>query len=171
MMEYLRIPSFDDFRAQQIFKSYSDTFPVDERRSEAQFRALFQHPKVKVLSVLKDLDYIGYLIVWELTHFVFIEHFEIFSDFRSMKYGSEIIGDLFKQYSHIVLEAEPADLDDTAQRRILFYERNGFKVIDQNYVQPCYEVGKQPLNLWLMANWQPTNIEWIKEEIYDIVYC
>ncbi len=120
---------------------------------------------------LEDLKNIGYLITWKLTNFVFIEHFEIFSEFRSLKYGSEIIGHLYKNYSHIVLEAEPADQDETAARRISFYERNGFMVIDENYVQPCYAPDKNSLSLWLLANWQPEKTDWIKEEIYDVVYC
>ena len=108
-MEYLQINSFDDYRVAEIYKSYCETFPEDERRSEQQFRHLFSNPRVKVFSVLKDLKNIGYLISWELTNFVFIEHFEIFSEFRSLKYGSEIISHLYKNYSHIVLEAEPED--------------------------------------------------------------
>ena len=119
-MEYLQVTSFDDFRAQEIFESYCQTFPEDERRSEKQFRCLFSNPKVKVFSILHDLQNIGYIIAWELTNFVFIVHFEIFSEFRSMKFGSEIIAHLFKNYSHIVLEAEPENFDENAKRRIAF---------------------------------------------------
>ena len=78
VMEYLQVHSFDDFRAQQIFQSYCETFPEDERRSEKQFQSLFSNPNVKVFSVLKDLKNIGYLIIWELSNSVFVEHFEIF---------------------------------------------------------------------------------------------
>ena len=74
-MEYLQINSFDDYRVEEIYKSYCETFPEDERRSEQQFRHLFSNPRVKVFSVLKDLKNIGYLISWELTNFVFIEPF------------------------------------------------------------------------------------------------
>ncbi len=169
-MEYLQVATADDFRAEHIYNSYCSTFPIDERRSEPQYRLLFSNPKVKVLTILNGLDNIGYMIVWELTDFVFIEHFEIFSEFRSLKYGSEIIAHLFKNYSHIVLEAEPEQQDNDAIRRISFYRNNGFSVIDENYIQPCYEYGKNTLNLWLMANWQPEKTDWIKEEIYDVVY-
>ena len=99
-----------------------------------------------------------------------MEHFEIFSEYRSLKYGSEIIADLFRDYSYIILEAEPETLNSDAQRRIDFYKRNGFKIIDEQYIQPSYGEGKSPLKLWLLANWQPEKIDWIKEEIYDIVY-
>lgn len=170
-MEYLQVSAADDFRAEHIYKSYCSTFPEDERRNEDQFRQLFKNPKVKVLAILNELDNIGYLVLWELTDFVFIEHFEIFSEFRSLKYGSEMLAHLFRTYSHIVLEAEPEHLNDDAVRRIAFYRKNGFSVIDENYVQPCYEEGKNSLQLLLLANWQPEKTDWIKEEIYDVVYC
>ncbi len=170
-MEYLEVQLCDDFRATSIYDSYCETFPADERRCEKQFRALFTNPKVKVYSVLDELKNIGYLICWELTDFVFLEHFEIFSEFRSNKYGAQIIADLFKDYSRIVLEAEPATLSTDAERRISFYEKNGFGVIDESYVQPPYDAEKNPLDLWLLANWNPEKTDWIKEEIYDVVYC
>lgn len=170
VLEYLQVHASDDFRATQIFKSYCETFPEDERRSQEQFQSLFSYPNVKVISVLKDLKSIGYLIVWELSNSVFVEHFEIFSEYRSLKFGSEIISDLFRDYSHIILEAEPETLNIDAQRRIDFYKRNGFTIIDKQYLQPSYGEGKSPLKLWLLANWQPEKLDWIKEEIYDIVY-
>lgn len=169
-MEYLQVTTFEDFRAHEIYESYCATFPEDERRNEDQFRTLFSNPKVKIFSVLHELKNIGYIISWELTNFVFIEHFEIFSEFRSMKFGSEIIAHLYKNHSHIVLESERANLDETAKRRIAFYEKNGFAIIDETYMQPAYDAGKKSLNLWLLANWKPEKTDWIKEEIYDVVY-
>lgn len=168
-MEYLTVESFD-FRAEEIYCAYSTSFPPDEQRSEQQFRALFNNPRVRVVSVLDHLQKVGYLIIWELTGFVFLEHFEIFSEFRSRNYGSQIVTELYRDYSHMVLEAEPADLSSDAARRISFYEKNGFTVIDRDYVQPAYDADKNPLNLWLMANWLPDKTDWIREELYDVVY-
>ena len=104
-MEFIQITSLDDFRSKEIYSSYITSFPEDERRSPEQFSQLFNNEKVKVFSVLNDRKYIGYLIAWELTEFVFIEHFEIFSEFRSQKFGSEVIQKLFRDYSKIILEA------------------------------------------------------------------
>ncbi|MEG0584634.1 MAG: hypothetical protein RR476_08700, partial [Cetobacterium sp.] len=46
----------DDYRVQQIFHSYSTTFPEDERREWSQFIKLFEHPNVKVISVLNNTE-------------------------------------------------------------------------------------------------------------------
>jgi len=68
------------------------------------------------------------------------------------------------------LEIEPEHLDDNAKRRFSFYQRNGFNLIDEMYVQPSYGEGKNSLKLWLLANYTPENLEEVKDEIYDIVY-
>lgn len=169
-MEFLQITSPDDYRVQQIYHSYSTTFPEDERREWSQFIKLFEHSNVKVISVLNDTENIGYLIIWELTNYVFVEHFEVFSEFRNQKLGSHITDYLFKNYPRIILEIEPEHLNDDAKRRFSFYQRNGFNLIDEAYVQPSYGEGKKSLPLWLLANYSPENLNEVKEEIYDIVY-
>lgn len=169
-MEFLHITSPDDYRVQEIFDSYCSTFPEDERRDQDKFTALFSHPKVKVISVLHEAKNIGYLIIWKLSNYVFVEHFEVFEEFRNQKFGSHITGYLFENYPKLILEIEPEHLDENAKRRYSFYQKNGFNLIDEMYVQPSYGKDKKPLNLWLLANYSPENLNEIKDEIYDIVY-
>ena len=170
-MEFLHITSPEDPRADEIYERYVASFPEDERRSREQFLKLFSKPSAKIFTVLKNFENIGYLIAWELSNFVFLEHFEIYSEFRSQKFGSEVIKNLFHDYSKIILEAEPETLDDNAARRIAFYQRNGFNTVDEDYTQPAYAQDKNAVKLWLMANYHPENLNNIKEEIYDVVYC
>jgi ribosomal protein S18 acetylase RimI-like enzyme len=169
-MEFLQITSPDDYRVQEIFSSYCSTFPEDERRNDSQFTTLFSHPKVKIISVLHDAKNIGYLIIWELSNFSFVEHFEVFAEFRNQKLGSNIINYLFENYPRILLEIEHGHKNEDALRRFSFYQKNGFHLIDEMYVQPSYGKGKSPLELWLLANYIPENLEEVKDEIYDIVY-
>lgn len=169
-MEFLQITSPDDYRIKQIFNSYIATFPEDERRDWYKFVRLFVHPKVKVLSVLNNTENIGYVIIWELSNYVFVEHFEVFSEFRNQKLGSRITDYLFKNYPRIILEIEPEHLNEDSKRRFSFYQRNGFSLIDEMYIQPSYGDGKKSIELWLLANYFPENLKDVKEEIYDIVY-
>lgn len=169
-MEFLTITSSEDYRVQEIYNSYSSTFPPEERRDWNKFISLFAHPHVKVISVLHESKTIGYLIVWELSNYTFVEHFEVFAEYRSQKLGSHITGYLFRNYPRIILEIEPDHLSDDARRRYAFYQKNGFKLIDEMYVQPSYGEGKQPLDLWLLSNYTPENLQEVKDEIYDIVY-
>src|SRR5690606_20222875 len=149
-MEFLQITSPEDYRVQEIFDSYCSTFPEDERRDWSKLITLFSNPKVKIISVLHEAKNIGYFNIWEITNYTFVEHFEVFPEFRSQKLGSNITGYLFENYPRLILEIEPGDLGDDAKRRYSFYQRNGFNLIDEMYVQPSYGEGKKPLNLWLL---------------------
>lgn len=169
-MEFLQITSPEDYRVQEIYKSYCNTFPEDERRDWEKLITLFSNPKAKIISVLHDSKNIGYLILWELSNYTFVEHFEVFEEFRSQKLGSHITQYLFENFPRIILEIEPDHLNENAARRYAFYQRNGFRLIDEMYVQPSYGKGKKPLNLWLLSNYTPENLNNVKDEIYDIVY-
>ena len=136
---------------QQIFQSYISSFPEDERRDENDFWAIFNNPNAQVLSISENKQPIGYLILWQVLDFIFIEHFEVFENFRGKSLGSKI-------------------LNDIAERRVKFYQRNHFEILDKNYIQPSYGIGKNPLNLWLMGTFTPKNMEKYIHEIYKIVY-
>lgn len=169
-MEFLPITSAEDHRVQEIYTSYTTTFPVDEQRDKEQFTDLFSTPQAKIMSVVHESEAVGYLILWELSSFVFVEHFEVFETFRSKKLGSQIMGSLLESYPKIILEIEPEDLNEDAKRRYSFYQRNSFGLIDTTYVQPSYGEGKKSLNLWLLANYTPDNVEELKSEICNTVY-
>lgn len=169
-MEFLPITSAEDHRVQEIYTSYTTTFPIDEQRNKGQFLDLFSNPKVRFMSVVDESETIGYLILWELSSFVFVEHFEVFEAFRSKKLGSHIMNHLLENYPRIILEIEPAELNEDAKRRYSFYQRNRFELIDTTYIQPSYGDGKQSLNLWLLANYSPENVEELKSEICTTVY-
>lgn len=169
-MEFLPITSSEDPRVQEIYTSYSTTFPVDEQRDKDQFDSLFSNPYVELMSVIHESEAIGYLILWKLSSFVFVEHFEVFEAFRSKKLGSHIMNHLSDNYPQIILEIEPAELSEDASRRYSFYQRNNFSLIDTTHVQPSYGEGKKNLNLWLLANYTPENVEEAKKEIHKIIY-
>lgn len=169
-MEFLQVTSAEDFRAEEIFKAYTAAFPEDERRNSEQYRQLFRSPGASVTAVLNGQDFVGYYIGWQLSGCIFLEHFEIFAPYRQQSLGSDVLHHLFKDYSKIVLEAEPEDFSEEAAQRIGFYRKNGFITIDENYTQPAYAPDKQAVQLWLMCNCVPENIPLLKEEIYDVVY-
>ena len=169
-MEFIQITDREDFRAEEIFAAYNAAFPEDEKRTEAQFQALFSHPNVKVFCVLHELQFVGYVIGWQLSHFVFLEHFEVFPEFRNQNFGTAILSQLFENHGKIILEAEPAALNRNAARRIEFYRRNNFSVVDEHYIQPAYSKEKSAVEMWLLANFVPENLAVVKEEIFDIVY-
>ncbi|MGS0748230.1 GNAT family N-acetyltransferase [Halpernia sp. GG3] len=170
-MEFEPVVNFSDSRVKIIFKSYCNTFPENERRSEAQFEHLFQQKKVKLFSILNVSDFIGYLIIWQLDDFIFLEHFEIFKEFRNQQFGAKVLKRVTEVNPHVILETEPELLNDDSKRRIKFYDQNGFHQISDSYIQPSYGEGKESLKLLLFANFQPQNLERIIKNIYDVAYA
>lgn len=154
----------------RIFAVYEKTFPADERRNEEQFLSLLDHPDCFIFGVKNDDDLAGYVILWKCETFYFLEHFEVFEEFRNLKLGSQILSELKEKFSNIILESEPNYLDEMAERRIKFYVRNGFSIISENYIQPSYGEGKVQLNLFLLSNFFVENLEIIEKEIHSKVY-
>ena len=126
----------------RLYSAYEKTFPADERRDEEQFLTLIEKPDCYIFGVNFEEKLVGYLILWELETCYFLEHFEVFEEFRNLKLGEKILTELKVKMNRIVLESEPRNLDEMAARRIGFYERNGFSIIDENYLQPSYGEGK-----------------------------
>ena len=154
----------------RIFSVYEKTFIPDERRDEEQFLELLENEKSFILSIKNDDFQVGYAILWKLENFYFLEHFEVFEEFRNLKLGSQILLELKEKFGNIILESEPSDFDEMAKRRIGFYQRNGFAIIDETYTQPSYGAGKNPLNLFLLSNFPVENIPEIIKKIHAQVY-
>lgn len=169
-MEFIPILHNENETAQKIFQSYTTTFPPEERREEKQFYELFNNPNTQITSILKNKKEIGYLILWHLSEYVFIEHFEVFSEYRNQKFGQKILENLKEIYPHLVLEAEPEQLNEISKRRIHFYQRCGFSIINKHYTQPSYGAGKKAINLYLLANFIPKKNDELQKEIHLKVY-
>ena len=154
----------------RIFSAYESTFPEDERRDKDQFLSLIENPACFIFAVKNDDDFVGYLILWKLEDFYFLEHFEVFEEFRNLKLGSQILSELQEKFGNIVLESEPNSLGEMAERRINFYVRNGFSVISEEYVQPSYGAGKNAIRLFLLSNFAIAEVKAIQNEIFSKVY-
>lgn len=169
-MNFKQIQSQANPNFSEVLNAYQKAFPPNERRSEEQLKSLLGQNDVKILIIEIDEENIGYIIVWECLDFLFLEHFEIYPKFRNRRLGSQVLEKLSQDYRHLILESEPATLDETANKRMQFYLRNGFKIIDKNYIQPAYDSSKQSLNLWLLSNQNVFNKEEKIKEIYLKVY-
>lgn len=168
-MKFIPVFRYSQPEAIKIFKAYCLAFPPEERRNERQYSALFDTGEAEVLLIEHDNTQIGYLIIWKLSHYIYIEHFEVFPEFRSKKYGSLILEEFQKIHPGIVLESEPENKNEVAERRIRFYERNGFKIIDRDYIQPSYGEEKESVHLYLLST-KPADAADIAREIHRLVY-
>lgn len=168
-MNFQNITSEDQLQIQKIYEAYSTAFPPDEQRSYEQFMDLFANDDVSVSMIIDERSEVGYLIIWKFDRFIFLEHFEIFPEYRNRQLGSKVLAQLSQDSQTMILESEPATLNATAAKRIVFYKRNGFSVIEENYVQPPYDSTKNALNLWLLSN-KKAEPESVIREIHKKVY-
>lgn len=159
--------TFEEF-AKQI---YTDCFPRDERRVWEDFVSIMENDNRFSLYIIRDEDnYYGIVTVWKFEEFIYIEHFAIKTVFRNKSIGSHVL-DLLKQtYSMpIVLEIEPPT-DDITTRRKNFYQRNGFLLLDNHYMQPSYHKDSAQVEMKVMTTNNAIPFEKIKQTLYKYVY-
>ncbi len=157
-----------------IRQTYEESFPVEERRDFHLIRSLIDtEPKFRMYALHTNDKYAGFISLWNLGDFAYVEHFAIDSSIRNSGIGRralELIGDISDK--PIVLEVEmPRDFFSV--RRIAFYERLGYKLDDHLYFQPPYRLNEQPLEMRLMYRGKvdmAQDFERIKQEIYTHVY-
>lgn len=132
---------------------YIESFPEVERRDKKQIENLINSNKeMSFNAIMEDDEVDGLLVYWDFENFVYLEHFAIFPRLRNKGIGKKML-ELLKNSTKkiIVLEVEPAD-DGMAGRRVSFYERCGFHVVDKDYEQPPYRPNGRTIPLWIMSN-------------------
>ena len=159
---------------QQIEDLYLTAFPPEERRTFEGFGQQFLQKKYIKVYLAKNTDLtLGFISLWTFDHFGFIEHFAVMPQYRGQNIGNIILKEIRMVCSGpVVLETE-LPLDEISARRIGFYQRNGFHLLDKYYVQPSYD-GITPgpeLKLMSTSNSLSTeNIEHIIKTIRTNVY-
>ena len=149
-------------------------FPEAERRDTGlQRKFTDENEKFQCYAIRNEEMCIGVITVWSLNGFHYIEHFATVPEVRNKGYGKEIMGTLTGQLKGtVILEVERPE-DEMSRRRIGFYERCGFTLCKQDYLQPPSRKGGEAVPLYLMfihtesIDGQYTQI---RDEIYGEVY-
>lgn len=132
---------------------YREAFPPAERRPLSSVVALQNDPAAlfSLYLLKKGTDFIGFITLWSIEDFIFIEHFAIAQACRGLGYGSEVLVLLKNKYNNIILEVEP-DKAPAAIKRIDFYSKAGFTLWRSlNYRQPPYGRDGYPVSLYIMS--------------------
>ncbi|MDF2546010.1 MAG: hypothetical protein K0R93_908 [Anaerosolibacter sp.] len=160
-------------RFEDVWEIYTEAFPVDERRSRISQCRIMNNTRYQIIPYLREGQLIGFMGLWKLPSFVFLEHFAIKKAFRGLGYGTEMLKELLILHGErVILEVEPPE-NHVAQSRISFYERHGFSLNTYKYIQPPYEDGQRALPLFLMS--YPKSLakeafDGIVGELYQFVY-
>lgn len=168
--ENFHLKPMDLDRFAVVYAAMERNFVPAERRDSADARALLNRKEYRIFEAMDGTDAVGFVTVWELEGFCFIEHFVIYEDYRNRGYGARVLALLKENYRMLVLEAEPPETE-LQTRRIRFYERSGFFVNDVNYVQPPYREGGEAVKLLLLSCPAPlADADAVISELYRRVY-
>ncbi len=130
---------------------YEESFPMHERRVWDSLVPLLSGTPMRLLYIREENTFIGFVIVWAIGDWQYIEHFAIVAHQRGRQYGSQLLEHLAHDNNgQLVLEVEPPH-DEVASRRIAFYERAGFSIAPFPYLQPPYRAGEAPVPLQVMS--------------------
>ena len=147
-MTLSRITSADDSRPNRLIPLYEESFPESERRKIGQLKRMIEnHTPMYFNAIECDGELSGMFVYWDMGDFYYLEHLK----------GLRL------------LEVEPTE-DEMTTRRVNYYRRNGYKVLDKTYVQPSYHAMENACPLWIMGNEDSPRlseqVERIKEEVY-----
>lgn len=168
-----RITSPQESSFSELIPVYQEAFPAEERRNLPQLeRLLAEEFRMFFHAIECDGTLAGLFVYWELEGFYYLEHLAVFAEMRNKKIGQQLLDWVNLHLKGIrLLEAEPAETE-IATRRVKYYERNGYQVLDRTYKQPSYD-GKRPaIPLWIMGNAEleaetvKQYVEVIREEVY-----
>lgn len=174
MINYFKIENVYDPNFEEVYDLYTNSFPTYSRRTWAGLEALFnKKPSFQSIAVKQNSDFVGLIHFWQFEKFLFIEHFAIHPDFRNNGLGSKIMKEFIaKTELPVVIETETPH-SQIASRRIHFYERIGFYLISNFYMQPPYEGSQVLLSMLIMTNnyhFVNKHFQQIKNSIYKDVY-
>ena len=161
---------------------YENSFPENERRTISNIlRQIDYNSDYNFFVVLEDDFPVGMASVWVINQrFIYIEHLCVDQTRRSKGIGSKAMN-LLKDKSPfpIIIEVEKRldtmteEQANNCERRLKFYNRHGFVLSSQDYMQPPYTpaLHEVPMNL-MEANGTllTTDFDGVKKDIYKTVY-
>lgn len=157
---------------------YETSFPANERRHFDELLGLLSYPDMHLCATINEGQLVGFMIYWQWDDVLFIEHFAVDPEQRGRQFGQQALDEVkrIKNSSLILLEVE-LPTDDISQRRIRFYERQGFSLNTYAYAQPPYQRGNPAIPMKLMsipaiASQEDfdTFSQMIKERVYERFY-
>ena len=151
-----------------ISELYQDSFPPEERREFFQLEQLISDRELFVNQIITDKNTIaGLCIFWVFGEFVYIEHLAVKPELRGIGIGEGTLSVLRVKFKVLILETE-LPLDELSQRRIKFYERNGFSLLERQYFQPSYGNNKPEVELKIMCTKADISDEKLNEYLLQI---
>lgn len=133
------------------FELYQNSFPVYEQRLKIDQIDVLSDGQYHFELVTSDDEFLGILLTWKTTDFVYIEHLAIVPEKRGYNIGSYVL-DSLKQAPEkpVILEIDPPK-DQISIKRKAFYEKAGFIESLLTHRHPPYQNGWEAHELKIMS--------------------
>ncbi len=173
IMELHRIVSVEDVYWEALWHLYESAFPSAERRNRQQMERMLSERTDMYFNAVLEEELAGFFVYWVFGDFYYLEYLAVFPELRNKRIGQKVL-EYAAQYlkGSRLLEVEPP-ADEITTRRVRFYQRNGYEVLDKDYSQPSYDGEKEGVALWIMGNRSYDNpevlqrrLESIKQKVY-----
>lgn len=158
-----KIESEAEFEA--IKNLYLSAFPPKERREFDDLKKQIYDKDCNVNLILVGEKIAGFVILWNFDQFVFLEHFATEPGLRGLGIGEKTLSEIKRQFQKTVILETELPNDELSQRRIRFYERNGFHKLNRTYFQPSYGANKPEVELKLMS----TNVDLAENQLDNYI--
>ncbi|MGI6045605.1 MAG: GNAT family N-acetyltransferase [Eggerthellaceae bacterium] len=122
----------DERSLAESYELYEEAFPKDEKLPWESMVEASRSDIMKTRAFYDDGKFVGFTNYFILPDVIFVMYLAVSNKVRSHGYGSAILEWLASEYpeSSLALDIEPmdpqADNWNQRQRRLRFYERNGF---------------------------------------------
>jgi ribosomal protein S18 acetylase RimI-like enzyme len=170
MITLKRITHAEDSSLNQLLSLYAEAFPPEVRRDIDQLKYLIENqPKMNFNAIQEADELCGLLVYWNFDSFRYLEHFAVFPEKRNRKIGEQAL-DYIAQHikGSFIFEVEPA-VSEITTRRINYYRRNGYEILEKDYIQPSYrQDSEEDVPLWIMGNPEAAQPHLLKEYIRTV---
>lgn len=155
------------FGGKDWYERLKEYFPEREMKSKQHFETLLKE-KYEMYQVMEADDYV--VVYFEQQEYVFIDYILVSGNTRGKGIGGKVLN-LFKEKGKtIILEVEPVSLADVdSEKRIRFYERQGFLKMENIGYERIHSVSKE-LNKMDIYCWSSERHDenWVLEKMCEI---
>ena len=167
-MKLIKI-ELDEFNI--LYNLMKESFIEDELREVNDAIAIFNDPLYSAHYITYNGEKVGFICLWKINEYIFIDHFAIFKEYRQHGLGSKTLELLKEIYGKVILEIEYPENGYEEMKRLSFYLKNGFLINDYKYVLPPFRANGPEIPLLVLSYPSKINdFDSLVKDIYKVAY-
>lgn len=106
-MKFIRLLSKDDKIFSEAMKLYGKSFPSHEQREIESQKEILKDEEYHFDLIYDNDSFVGIVLYWETSNYIYIEHFCVEPNMRNKKYGEKALELLKEKKKTVILEIDP----------------------------------------------------------------